>query len=73
MRADRSRSGRCADGQARPSPVTRSLRAPECFGALFDRHTPAISRYIARRLGPNAADDLVAETFLRKAAATRAF
>ena len=44
--------------------ITRSLRAPECFGALFDRHAPAISRYIARRLGPDAADDLVAETFL---------
>jgi RNA polymerase sigma factor (sigma-70 family) len=44
--------------------ITRSLCAPECFGALFDRHAPAISRYIARRLGPDAADDLVAETFL---------
>ncbi len=31
---------------------------------LFDRHAPEISRYIARRLGPDAADDLVAETFL---------
>jgi RNA polymerase sigma-70 factor (ECF subfamily) len=44
--------------------IARSLHAPECFGALFDRHAPAISRYIARRLGPDAADDLVAETFL---------
>jgi RNA polymerase sigma factor (sigma-70 family) len=44
--------------------ITRSLCAPECFGALFDRHAPAISRYITRRLGPDAADDLVAETFL---------
>src|SRR5690242_10860594 len=44
--------------------ITRSLHAPECFGALFDRHAPAISRYIARRLGPDAAEDLVAETFL---------
>jgi RNA polymerase sigma factor (sigma-70 family) len=44
--------------------IARSLRAPECFGALFDRHAPAMSRYIARRLGPDAADDLVAETFL---------
>jgi RNA polymerase sigma-70 factor, ECF subfamily len=44
--------------------IARSLRAPECFGALFDRHAPAISRYIARRLGPDAADDLVAATFL---------
>src|SRR5262249_57879980 len=44
--------------------IRRSLRTPDCFGALFDRHAPAISRYIARRLGPDAADDLVAETFL---------
>ena len=44
--------------------IARSLQAPECFGVLFDRHAPAISRYAARRLGPDAADDLVAETFL---------
>jgi len=44
--------------------IARSLQVPECFGALFARHAPAISRYIARRLGPDAADDLVAETFL---------
>jgi RNA polymerase sigma factor (sigma-70 family) len=44
--------------------IERSLLAPECFGALFDRHAPTIHRYIARRLGPDAADDLVAETFL---------
>ena len=44
--------------------IARSLHAPECFGVLFDRHAPAIGRYIARRLGPDAADDLVAETFL---------
>lgn len=44
--------------------IIRSLHAPEGFGELFDRHAPAIFRYIARRLGPDAADDLVAETFL---------
>jgi RNA polymerase sigma-70 factor, ECF subfamily len=44
--------------------IAASLSAPECFGPLFDRHAPAIHRYIARRLGPDAADDLVAETFL---------
>ena len=31
--------------------IARSLHAPECFGVLFDRHAPAIGRYIARRLG----------------------
>jgi len=44
--------------------ITRSLTAPELFGELFDRHASAISRYIARRLGRDAAEDLVAETFL---------
>jgi RNA polymerase sigma factor (sigma-70 family) len=44
--------------------IARSLHAPECFGVLFDRHASAISRYVARRLGPDAAEDLVAETFL---------
>jgi RNA polymerase sigma factor (sigma-70 family) len=31
---------------------------------LFRRHAPYIQRYVARRLGPDAADDIVAETFL---------
>jgi RNA polymerase sigma-70 factor, ECF subfamily len=44
--------------------IARSRQEPECFGVLFDRHAEAISRYIVRRLGPSAAEDLVAETFL---------
>jgi RNA polymerase sigma factor (sigma-70 family) len=36
----------------------------ENFAALFDRHAPYIHRYLARRLGDQTADDLVAETFL---------
>jgi RNA polymerase sigma-70 factor, ECF subfamily len=44
--------------------IELSRHAPERFGVLFDRHAPEISRYISRRLGPDAADDLVAETFL---------
>lgn len=44
--------------------IAQSLRAPERFGVLFDRHAPAIFRYAARRLGPDAAGDIVAETFL---------
>jgi RNA polymerase sigma-70 factor (ECF subfamily) len=37
---------------------------PEQFTVLFRRHAPHIQRYVARRLGPDAADDIVAETFL---------
>ena len=44
--------------------VAQSLHSPERFAALFDRHASVIHRYVARRLGPDAADDLVAETFL---------
>jgi RNA polymerase sigma factor (sigma-70 family) len=44
--------------------IGHSLDAPECFGVLFDRHAPAIHRYVTQRLGPDAADDLVSETFL---------
>jgi len=44
--------------------IERSLCAPECFAQLFDRHAPAIHSYVARRLGPDAADDLTAEVFL---------
>jgi RNA polymerase sigma-70 factor (ECF subfamily) len=44
--------------------IEQSLRVPERFASLFDRHAPYIHRYVARRLGEQAADDLVAETFL---------
>lgn len=43
--------------------ISRSRLAPECFALLFDRHAPALYRYVARRLGRDACDDLVAETF----------
>jgi RNA polymerase sigma factor (sigma-70 family) len=44
--------------------ITRSLAEPERFAVVFDRHAPHIHRYLARRVGREAADDLVAETFL---------
>jgi len=43
--------------------VERSLRDGEAFAELFDRHADAVHRYLARRLGSGAADDLLAETF----------
>ena len=36
----------------------------ELIGRLYDEHAPALQRYLARRIGPETADDLVAETFL---------
>src|SRR5262245_27848818 len=40
-----------------------SLREPERFGVLFDRHARAIYRYLVRRIGPDEADALLGETF----------
>ncbi|WP_419994229.1 RNA polymerase sigma factor [Streptomyces boninensis] len=45
------------------SVIARSRDEPEAFAALFDRHAAAVHRYLARRLGGEAADDLMAETF----------
>jgi RNA polymerase sigma factor (sigma-70 family) len=44
--------------------IRLSLYDSEHFEALFDRHAPRIQRYVVRRLGLDAADDIVAETFL---------
>ena len=44
--------------------IAASLRHPERFAAVFDRHAPTIHRYLARRLGGQVADDLLGETFL---------
>ena len=60
-----------AKGEPVPQPdeddaaiIERSLHRPERFAAIFDRHAAHIQRYLARRLGQQVADDLVAETFL---------
>jgi RNA polymerase sigma factor (sigma-70 family) len=44
--------------------IQLSRHEPEQFTALFRRHAPYIQRYVVRRLGRDAADDIVAETFL---------
>jgi RNA polymerase sigma factor (sigma-70 family) len=44
--------------------ISRSRTDPEQFAVLFRRHAPVIQRYVTRRIGPHAADDVVAETFL---------
>ena len=44
--------------------IARSVRDPEQFATVFRRHAPDIHRYAVRRLGPDAAEDVVAETFL---------
>jgi RNA polymerase sigma-70 factor (ECF subfamily) len=44
--------------------IARSRAEPEQFALLFQRHAGVLGRYAARRLGPAAAEDIVAETFL---------
>jgi len=44
--------------------IELSRHEPEYFTELFRRHAPYIQRYVVRRLGQDAADDIVAETFL---------
>ncbi|TDB83025.1 RNA polymerase sigma factor [Actinomadura sp. KC216] len=44
--------------------IESSLLDPEAFAALFDRYSAMLFRYVSRRLGPEAAEDVVGETFL---------
>lgn len=44
--------------------LAASVRDGDRFTAVYDRHYADIHRYVAGRLGPQAADDVVAETFL---------
>lgn len=53
--------------------VALSLHQPELFGDLYDRYFAEIYRYAAARLGPDAADDLAAETFLAAFRSRRRF
>jgi RNA polymerase sigma-70 factor (ECF subfamily) len=55
-------AGKYPDDDA--SVIARSVDQPAQFAELFRRHAPEIQRFAARRLGPGAAEDIVAETFL---------
>jgi RNA polymerase sigma factor (sigma-70 family) len=44
--------------------VADSLRLPEQFAKIYASYFADIYQYVAGRLGPDAADDLAAETFL---------
>ena len=60
-----SRAHAAPDADADDATVIQfSRHEPEHFTVLFRRHAPHIQRYVVRRLGPDAADDIVAETFL---------
>ena len=44
--------------------IGRSRQDPEAFALLFRRHARQIHRYLARRIGPANAEDILSETFL---------
>jgi RNA polymerase sigma-70 factor (ECF subfamily) len=44
--------------------VLRSRAEPRAFATLFSRYAGEIKRYATRRVGPDAAEDVTAETFL---------
>jgi len=45
--------------------IRRSLREPRAFTIVFERHFDAVHGYAARRVGPDLADEIAAETFAR--------
>jgi RNA polymerase sigma factor (sigma-70 family) len=63
------RAGDLADSAA----IRASLRQPEQFAVLYDRYAIALHRYAGRRVGDDAADDLVAATFLAAFRARRRY
>jgi RNA polymerase sigma factor (sigma-70 family) len=44
--------------------MEQSLVDVDRFGEIFDRHAPAIFRFLARRIGPDDAGDLLSDVFL---------
>ena len=44
--------------------MRRSVADPTAFAVLYDRHAAALYRFVARRIGRELAEDVVAETFL---------
>jgi RNA polymerase sigma factor (sigma-70 family) len=52
------------DGEDDAAVIRRSRDEPEHFAVLFRRYAPQVQRYVRRRVGVDAADDVVAETFL---------
>jgi RNA polymerase sigma-70 factor (ECF subfamily) len=43
--------------------IARSIAEPVSFALLFDRHAAVLQRFLVRRVGADAADGLVGETF----------
>lgn len=46
-----------------------SRTRPEMLGVVYERHAPAVYRYLGRRVGVGAAEDLLGEVFVAAVAA----
>jgi RNA polymerase sigma factor (sigma-70 family) len=51
-------------GESDAEAIAASLSDPRRFEAVFDRHYHAVRRYLQRRCGLDAGEELAAETFL---------
>jgi DNA-directed RNA polymerase specialized sigma24 family protein len=49
--------------EADSAAIVASMKDPERFGVLFDRHATAVFRYLVRRVGMDEADPLLGEVF----------
>lgn len=54
---------RAASQESDAAVIQASLRNPDLFVALYDRYVAQLYRYAHRRLGPDSAEDAVADTF----------
>jgi RNA polymerase sigma factor (sigma-70 family) len=42
----------------------RSIRDPDAFREIFERHAPAVHAYARKRIGSTAGEEILAQTFL---------
>jgi DNA-directed RNA polymerase specialized sigma24 family protein len=45
--------------------LARSVEEPAVFAGLYERHGLAVRRYVVRRIGDRAGDDLASEVSVR--------
>jgi len=64
-RPELSSALRAIEGVTDAQAIGDSLAEPEAFAVLFDRHFDAVHGYAQRRVGPDLADEIAAETFTR--------
>ncbi|MET8282965.1 RNA polymerase sigma factor [Micromonospora sp. NPDC005174] len=64
-----SRAGESTDAEV----IEESLAQPGRFGVLYERHARVLHGYAYRRLGREAAEDVVAETFMKAFRARRTY